>query len=374
MAIPNTLANVPFLGGYLATKDYNENTAPAAQVSQLSGLAGLMGALQTQQAATTKIGLEKKYRDELASATTPQEQLAVATKYMGPDSLGKTLEGHLDRQAALANTKELGLARIDAAARSAQQVRDARLATANTKAEQDAIHNQYREYELGLQRERLMLGGAQAQYNIGFNPVNLPAAPSIAQSGGSAQPPESVTSGNTVLDPEVLRNPEMAAAVANINANPGVPVPLPPNLQWRTPQGVGAPTQPQAGGDAWTPPAPIVSSAAPNNLDARDLGAGSRGPVIPVPTTVVPTPGNGVPGARAALANGTPAPVMPTFLGSPREIAQAKNRWLEKQAEAALKVDANVAGGRESQQNNRIINGVTQGVKTTRQWHLQCWH
>ena len=64
------------------------------ELQQVQGLMQLKGLLAKQQQ-------EQAFRSEIAQATTPEEQIAVATKYMGPDALARVQQGSLDRKATL---------------------------------------------------------------------------------------------------------------------------------------------------------------------------------------------------------------------------------------------------------------------------------
>jgi len=79
-------------------------------------------------------------------------------------------------------------------------------------------------------------------------------------------------------------------------------------------------------------------------------------PPAPLPS---PTPAQATAPMPDAARAAPTAPVMPTFTGSPREQAAAKNRWLAAQA----KLDLKISGGRESVYVQRMMMGANQAAK-----------
>jgi hypothetical protein len=92
------LADIPGYGGYIQRRQMNER-APLAEIEQVAGVTGLLGKLAEQDKARQAEALQAKYRTELAAAQTPEEQIAVASKYAGPEKLLSIRQGAADREA-----------------------------------------------------------------------------------------------------------------------------------------------------------------------------------------------------------------------------------------------------------------------------------
>ena len=111
----------------------------------------LYGMLQKQQQ-------EQAYRSALSQAQTPDEQLAVATKFGGPEAVMR----HADRTAQIKATKETALARITETARNTDSQIAHRLAQETDskkrlelEAMRDAARNYYNKQSLALSGEKL---------------------------------------------------------------------------------------------------------------------------------------------------------------------------------------------------------------------------
>lgn len=94
----NPLMSIPGLGGYLGAQQLDQN-AQAHQMGQMNSLVRLQQLFKQQEAQEQALQKERQFRGEIAQAKTPEEQLSVASRYMGPDALGRMVQGGMDRQA-----------------------------------------------------------------------------------------------------------------------------------------------------------------------------------------------------------------------------------------------------------------------------------
>lgn len=342
--------------------DYNDqvkqNAALTGQnIQQGAQFMTLQGAMQEQAAKRAALEREAGYRARLATAKTDEERAQIAMEAAGPTGVLT----HLDKVSRDKATAEQAQSRLTQAAtqfRETKRLRQAEIdRMTNNDAKRDAqrvLDNEAKAFELQIRGEAARRAGALGADTImGFEPRPVPAVPTMQNPTGATPPPAGIVTGEA---------PDQASAVRAINAGSGRPMSVEIPAQSPAASVVSA-AQPQATSDAWAPPAPVVSAASPNNLDARDLGAGARGPVLPAP--VVPVPGQGVPGVRARAEQ----PPMPNFTGSPREVRKAQNDWKDDMAKAAMKEDAknakigiNLAGGRESVFINRVVNSGNQAA------------
>ena len=340
--LSSVLANIPGLAGWEAARQSREESQ-GNQLRQASGVMGLQQALQAQAMKQQEAAREQQFRAAIAQARTPEEQLAVASKFMGPDALGKMIQGSQDRQAQTAATKEATMARLQQAAQQFDANWQLRMRSATTAEEKLALEQQREAFKQSLQREAARLSGARANYDFGFMPSTPPAqtvqAPSPqAPTGQTVQGQFGDVSVNLQNaspamiaaargQPEAQGNPGLMAALGGA---PAAPMPA------QAPRPVVPPVQPQA-----LPP------AAPNNLDARDLRLQGQPTAQP-----------------AAPAASSPQPQMPNFVGPPREVNRMKNEWLADQAKARSVAEGklNIAGGRESVFINRVVNSGNQAA------------
>lgn len=306
---------------------------------------------------------DMQFRQRMAGAQTDEERARIAMEAEG----AKGVLSHLDRQAGIKATQENARARVGAQLQGAANTHEARMraidatlsgqALTAAKNAEMARHNGVVE---GLQSDAMKNAGARLYYDTGMLGANT-STPQVAA------PQQPMMQGQA---------PNEAAAVAAINAGGGRPMSV--EIPSQSPAAaVAAPMQ--APQPALSAPQAPVTPAMPNNMDARDLGAMARPtispqefaanagvgqldrPVTAVPA-VVPQPGQGVPGVRAAQQ-------MPAFTGSPKEVNRARNDWLSDMAKAEQKaitkdgkIGINVAGGRESVFINRVVNSGNQAA------------
>ena len=129
------------LSGLVQSTDDNQRLA-TGRLAQFQSFVNSQGGLQ-------KLQLEQQFRAELAQAKTPDEQLAVAAKYAGPQGILT----HADTQARIKATDEMAKARL----------------------QQTASHQAVLE---DLARRGANRADATANYNTGYTPNQpLPVAP-----------------------------------------------------------------------------------------------------------------------------------------------------------------------------------------------------
>lgn len=160
--LQDALANIPGLAGYLGARQNDQQTS-LGQLQQLSGVMGLQQTLQKAQQ-------EQQYRQEMAGARTPEEQLAVASKYMGPDALGRMVQGSQDRQA----TRE-------AAETNANAMREHRLAELTQRGEQEIARVREAEKEKRITRQEADAREATMRENMARLIASLRPAPNPPQ-------------------------------------------------------------------------------------------------------------------------------------------------------------------------------------------------
>lgn len=259
--LAGVLANIPGLAGWEAGNQMGQQNQ-ANQLRQVTGVMGLQQALQQQAEKQRASQMEQQFRAEIANARTPEEQLKVAAKYMGPDALGRMVQGSQDKQAQIAATREATMARLQQAANQFEANYQMRLRSATTQEERLNLDRQREAFRQSIQAEAARLAGAQANYNFGFLP-SAPPAPTVT-------PPQAAPNGQTIQgqfgDVSVnLQNASpalMAAARAQPEAQGS------PELMTALGGAPAAPTQAQPSQPA---PSPQPQPAAPNNMDARDL-------------------------------------------------------------------------------------------------------
>lgn len=113
-----TLADVPFLSGYLGSQD-RRMAQEDQQLKQAAGAVSLADMLRKAGQAQVEQQRAEQFRSEIAAlgANPTQEQLAtVGSRFASPQELLKTHQQSLDRQAASAAQKEANAARLQAQA------------------------------------------------------------------------------------------------------------------------------------------------------------------------------------------------------------------------------------------------------------------
>lgn len=137
----NPLLSIPGLGGYIGAQQLDQN-AQAHQMGQMNSLVRLQQLFKQQEAQDQALQKERQFRGEIAQAKTPEEQLAVATRYMGPDALGRVLQGSMDRKAS-----------IEARAADQTAAREQRLAELTQRGEQEIARIREQERERRITKE-----------------------------------------------------------------------------------------------------------------------------------------------------------------------------------------------------------------------------
>lgn len=299
-----------------------------AQLQALSGAQNLIGSVAEQEAKEKARKRGEEFRTTLAALgpnATSEQVIAASRPFLEPDKAATLAQGDITNQRTRDAQRENTRTRLTQALQLADVAHQDRMRTATTaeaRAAEQARHNFQIE---AIQRDAVANTGARLTWETG-----APAANSAATLA-AGQPSAPVTSGNAVLDPEVLRNPDMAAAVAKINA------------VGRAPQNIEIPSAPNAAPQAQTP---VVGTVPP--VAALPAPAVAAAPTGPVPLTRAqgglapdaPTDlrAQGQAAFEAAKAQPT-APVvtaaMPKFSGSPKEVAHQENMWKQAQTKSA---------------------------------------
>lgn len=314
MPLQDVLSRLPVVAGYEAGRQQNMNIEND-QIQQAAGLQGLMAKMQAQQR-------EEQFRSEIAKATTPEEKLAVATKYMGPDKLGSMVQSSQDRAAQIAATKEATMARLTQQATTANQMfsmkeqqlevakRNAKTAEERAQLEREGLtlKQQHEAFTQRLQSEAARLAGAQGQYNFGFTPSAVPTTMQPASPGGPPAAPAGVPPGMPTGAPEGgafrFMTPSGEITEGTVGSDQQA-VSLEQALQRQSPMPPrGAPAQP-----AIAPPAP----SAP-------LGA------------LAPTPSATTPVAQTAPTTPQLPPMPPEIASAPMRV---QNEWKMARAKEA---------------------------------------
>lgn len=305
---------MPQLTDFLSAYRGREAAMNAQPMQDLQQVGALQAIAQKMQAAQQ----EQAFRGALAQAKTPEERMAVAERYAGP----KDMLAHGDRLTTAANTKELALARLNQTAQMGAQTFALRAQAAKTAQERAEIDAAYKQFQSQIQAERL-------KYDTGAT-----VAPFQALPGGATAAPQSE---GIPFNFNGVRGtvPDDAAAIA-LAEKMGLMGPASPSP---------AVAQPA------TDVAPTATPAAPNNLDARDLGAWSRGPVMGSTPAPVPAPAPSAP----------VAPQMPQFSGSPRERAAAENRWRLQQDKPSIAGNAPISPETATRIAQQVLNGDLSG-------------
>jgi hypothetical protein len=339
------LADIPFLGGYQQQRAMNQQQ-PMQELQQVSGAMGLMGQIQKQQQ-------EAQFRSAMAAAKTPEEQVAVAVKFGGPEAIMK----HADRQATREQTAASERARIQAKAIEFNRGMAFKYAQLDLAEKQGADKNTIAQYRLMLDaadkqfkqeiaQESLKLTGAASTYNYGAAAPNIPSLNMPAMPGG-AQPSAAPIGG--ALPAGVPESDRAAFEIARAGGSATADRQLAPEELARMaimPGGQAVPVQaPQAA------PAPVQMPDAAN-LDARDLMARQAASADP--------------GAPAAASVPSAAPAAPTAPQRPPEYASWPQRKRDEYDASIAKksgIGVTVAGGRESVYVQRMMMGANQAAK-----------
>ena len=323
------LSSIPFYSGWLERGEQHQRE-DLGKLQQAQGLMAMIGQAQQQQQRQAAAEREAAYRAGLRPDMTPEEQVAHAANYSGPEAVMRVGTSHLDRmaadktrQAGIAATREAAMARLSLQAEGIQRAHEAKMLALNQSGANDAVkaaeverHNRMKEsfqaYAQRVAGEKLFWetgarvdspgasvnGGAPATAGPQREQfVDIPAsdrqAYEMARSGVSASPNRQVA-------------PEELARMAQM---PGAQAPA------------AVPEQEFSAGP--------VQTVAPDNLDARDLRLQQLGATPAAPVAA--------PAAAAPVA-----PQMPQFSGSPRQKAEAENKWRLQQAqvEAKAKTDS----------------------------------
>ena len=140
------LADVPFYGAYRQVGLENEVTRPAAELQQTQAAMGLMGALQKQRQ-------EAAFRDAMSRATTPEEQVAVASKFASPDKLIDIQQRSIDRREA-AEARALQFAQnLELRQQQLQQQRELAESRLQNDRDRQQFEQWYRTQALTLQQQ-----------------------------------------------------------------------------------------------------------------------------------------------------------------------------------------------------------------------------
>lgn len=113
-----SLTDIPFLSQYRAREQQIQGDE-MEQLKQVSVLSQLAQQMQAQQK-------EAKFRAGLRPDMTPEQRLAHAAQFMGPEALGRMDQGHLDREAGRANVTENARLQREAIAENQRLEREAR--------------------------------------------------------------------------------------------------------------------------------------------------------------------------------------------------------------------------------------------------------
>ena len=147
----------PGLQGWVMADQANQQKQ-AGEMQRAQGLMQLQGLLAKRQQ-------EQAFRSEIAQAQTPEQQMAVTAKYMGPDALGRMQQGSLDRKAALeaANVnaaalreqrlQELQIRGQQRADQIEQQAREGRISQAQAAADRAALQTTMARFAASLRQQ-----------------------------------------------------------------------------------------------------------------------------------------------------------------------------------------------------------------------------
>jgi hypothetical protein len=257
---------------------------------------------------------EEAYRQEISQAKSPEEQLAVASKYAGPQGV----MAHADLNAKIAANKEATLSRIQQSADQFKMRMELAARNAKTAEDRALLDAQYKQGMLQFKQTALRMTGEKLFDETGIR-VGVPDAPQVAPSAPNAMYPQAGNSPDVAnLDPQAraafdLVNSGQATSAVGGAGQPAV-VTRPAGS---VPAPAPAPVAPMA-----PPIAPVTPQAptTPYNVADPELRRVAQAPVqeSPVPTAAVLSQPEAAP----------VAPQMPQFTGSPKQIREAQNKWL----------------------------------------------
>ena len=257
----------PGLRGWFAA-DEAARQQNSSQLQQLQGILAMRGAMQKQQQ-------EQAYRSALSQAQTPDEQLAVATKFGGPEAVMR----HADRASQIKATQETTLARIGQQASQFDQMMQYRYSQAKDANEQRAIENQWKQGRLNFQAASLRMAGAKLYDETGVT-LGIPETPQLGvQPAPNAAPQQGVLRTTAPTDAQALQLVQDADR-QGLGASVSV---------------TGSPTMPQVAPVAAPRPVTPYQPQDPN-ADAQDrlIAAQARmapaGVPAPIPTATVTKP------------------------------------------------------------------------------------
>lgn len=187
--------------GWIAADEIREKRN-ASELQRAQGLMQLQGLLAKRQQ-------EQAFRSEISQAQTPEQQVAVAAKYMGPDALARMQQGSLDRQATL-----------QAANTNATALREQRLAELQLRGQQRADEIEQRAREGRITAQQAAADRAALQQNMARLAASLrqPVQPRQLQLTTDS-------SGNQlIVNPDGTTRPLTGAGGQPVQARPPVAV------------------------------------------------------------------------------------------------------------------------------------------------------
>ena len=309
-----SLADIPFLSGYTQQNAINQQQG-AQQLQQV----GLLAQLQQQMQKAAK---EQQYRQAvsgLGENPTEEQLLGISRQFAGPGDLMKSITSSRDRKEARDQTRQTALAnlgqKIATEARHAYEFaqtlplkeRQAALAEINSRSQ-----NAYRAGSLAIQAGNL-------NYNTGADVSGIGDIVSQLRSASQASAPAQTIPDGLQADVQGSAPTDQAAiAMVEDAARRG-----------QTASVLG----PVPGATPAPPTAPVAAPASAQGATPTDF---NQRPGVPAPAAGAPT-----------------AAVMPTFTGSPRDVAQAQNKWRLEQAKAAA-----LGGGGASEE---VVKAIVEG-------------
>ena len=286
----------PGLRGWFAA-DEAARQQNSSQLQQMGGLSQLYGMLQKQQQ-------EQAYRSALSQVQTPDEQLAVATKFGGPEAVMR----HADRAAQIKATKETALARITETARNTDSQIAHRLAQetdSKKRLELEAARDAARNY---YNRQSLAISGEKLFYETGTRLPIEPAPQLGVQAAPNAAPQQGVLRTTAPTDAQALQLVQDADR-QGLGASVSV---------------TGSPTMPQA--------APVAAPQPVTPYQPQDLNAGAEDRLIAAQARMAPA--------------GVPAPIPSAAVTEQKQITLAdapagltpkgKQQWLLQQTKPSI--------------------------------------
>jgi len=166
MALSDTLARIPFLGGYLGAQEVDQQQAlRRAQVTGANlSLADKVRAMQQQQ----------EFQAAIASGADPYE---TALKYAHP----KDVVASGDRRAAIDAKRATDMARLQDVAIRSQQNYELAKRRAKTAEERLELDRQWKPFYAKIMRANLAIRSGQANYDYG---ITMPFMPQLPDEGG----------------------------------------------------------------------------------------------------------------------------------------------------------------------------------------------